>query len=102
MGRYVDSHTHIYLRSTEDVELMFLAGVEGVVVCSYFPVFPSGPTTLIDLFKWISEEEPERLSAFGMAMRATVGIHPRSIPESGVKKVLDHILALFDNELAYA
>jgi hypothetical protein len=81
---------------------MSLAGVEGVVVSSYFPVFPSGPTTLIDLFRWISEGEPERLSAFGMAMRATVGIHPRSIPESGVKKVLDHILALFDNELAYA
>lgn len=102
MGRYVDSHTHIYLRSSEDVELMSLAGVEGVVVCSYLPVFPSGPTTLIDLFKWISEEEPERLSAYGMSMRAAVGIHPRSIPESGTKQVLDHILALFDNELAYA
>ncbi len=102
MGRYVDSHTHIYLRSAEDVELMSLAGVEGVIVCSYFPIFPSGATTLIDLFKWISEEEPERLSAHGMAMRAAVGIHPRSIPESGIKQVLDHIFSLFDNELAYA
>jgi hypothetical protein len=102
MGRYVDSHTHIYLRSAEDVELMSLAGIEGVIVCSYFPVSPSGSTTLIDLFKWISEEEPERLSPYGMAMRASVGIHPRSIPESGVKQVLDHILALFDNELVYA
>lgn len=102
MGRYIDSHTHIYLRSAEDVELMSLAGVEGVVVCAYFPTFPSGPSTLIDLFKWISEGEPERLSAYGMAMRAAVGIHPRSIPESGLKQVLDHIFALFDNELAYA
>lgn len=102
MGRYMDSHTHIYLRSTEDVELMSLAGVEGVVVCSYYPVFPSGPTTLIDLFRWISEEEPERLSAIGMSMTAAVGIHPRSIPEAGQKEVLDHILALFDNELAAA
>jgi predicted metal-dependent TIM-barrel fold hydrolase len=101
MGRYIDSHTHSYLRSSEDIELMSLAGIEGVVVCSYFPVGPSGPATLIDLFKWISEEEPERLSAHGMSMRATVGIHPRSIPESGVKQVLDHIFALFDNELAY-
>jgi predicted metal-dependent TIM-barrel fold hydrolase len=76
--------------------------VEGVIVCSYFPVYPSGPATLIHLFRWISEGEPERLSAMGMAMRATVGIHPRSIPESSLKQVLDHILALFDNELAYA
>ncbi len=101
MGRYIDSHTHTYLRSAEDIELMSLAGIEGVVVCSYYPIFPSGPTTLIDLFKWISEGEPERLSTYGMSMRATVGIHPRSIPESGLKQVLDHMLALFDNELAY-
>jgi predicted metal-dependent TIM-barrel fold hydrolase len=101
MGRYIDSSTHSYLRSSEDIELMSLAGIVGVVVCPYFPVSPSGAATLIDLFKWVSEEEPERLSAHGMSMRATVGIHPRSIPESEVKKVLDHIFALFDNELVY-
>lgn len=101
MGRYIDAHTHIYLRSAEDVELMSLAGIQGVVVCAYFPIRPSGPDTLADLFKWISEEEPERLSMHCMSMRATVGIHPRSIPESGVKKALDHIFALFDNELVY-
>jgi len=101
MGRYIDSNTHSYLRSSEDIELMSLAGIEGLVVCPFFPISPSGPATLIDIFKWISEEEPERLSAHGMSMRATVGIHPKSIPESGVKAVLDHIFALFDNELTY-
>ncbi len=101
MGRYIDSHTHTYLRSSEDIELMSLAGVEGVVVCSYFPIFPSGAATLIDLFRWISEGEPERLSSYGISVRATVGIHPRSIPQSGLKQVFDHMLALFDNELAY-
>jgi len=96
--RFIDSHTHTYLRGPEDLELMSVSGVEGVIICSFFPVQPSGFSTLHDLFRWLVEEEPMRLSSYGISSRVAVGIHPRSIPEADLKAVLDHILALFDNE----
>lgn len=100
--RFVDSHTHIYLRGSEDVEAMSAAGVEGVVVCSYFPVKPTGPSTLIDLHRWLTEVEPERLKKYGILTLVAVGIHPRSIPLTGVGEVLDHISSLFESGKASA
>lgn len=100
--RFIDSHTHTYLRGPEDLELMSVSGIEGVVICSFFPVRPSGFSTMRDLFRWVIEEEPFRLSSYGISSRVAVGIHPRSIPEEDVKAVIDHILALFDNEKASA
>jgi hypothetical protein len=99
---FIDSHTHLYLRSSEDLELMALAGVEGAVLCSYYPIKPSSPSTLIDLYRWLIEEEPERLSKFGLSTWVAVGVHPRSIPNEGIKKVLDHLLMLFNNKQASA
>ncbi len=100
--RFIDSHTHTYLRGPEDLELMSVSGIEGVIVCSFFPVRPSGFSTMRDLFRWVIEEEPSRLGSYGISSRVAVGIHPRSIPEEETKAVLDHILALFDNEKASA
>ena len=34
MLRFIDSHTHTYLRGPEDLELMSVSGVEGVIICS--------------------------------------------------------------------
>ncbi|MEM3420745.1 MAG: TatD family hydrolase [Candidatus Hadarchaeum sp.] len=100
--RFVDSHTHIYLRSFQDIETMSAAGIEGVVVCSYFPVKPIGPSTLVDLHRWLTELEPERLKKCGISALVAVGIHPRSIPSTGVREVLDHISSLFDSGKALA
>ncbi|MGQ9760123.1 MAG: TatD family hydrolase [Candidatus Methanomethylicaceae archaeon] len=100
--RFIDSHTHTYLRGPEDLELMSVSGIEGVIICSFFPVRPSGSSTMYDLFRWVMEEEPSRLSVYGITSRTAVGIHPRAIPEEGTKSLLDHILALFDNEKASA
>lgn len=100
--RFIDSHTHTYLRGPEDLELMSVSGIEGVIVCSFFPVQPSGFSTMRDLFRWVMEEEPVRLSSYGISSRVAVGIHPRSIPEEDTKAVLDYLLALFDNEKASA
>jgi len=40
------------------------------------------------------EEKRERLNKFGLSIWVAVGIHPRSIPNEGTKKVLDNLLAL--------
>lgn len=100
--RFIDSHTHMYLRSFQDAEAMSAAGIEGVVVCSYFPVKPTGPDTLVDLHRWLTEVEPERLKKCEITAAVAVGIHPRSIPATGVREVLDHISSLFDSGKALA
>lgn len=100
--RFIDSHTHVYLRSAQDLESMSAAGVEGVVVCSYFPVKPTGPSTLVDLHRWITEDESKRLENYGLTSRAAIGIHPRSIPFSGVDEVLDNISSFFERKKAFA
>jgi predicted metal-dependent TIM-barrel fold hydrolase len=94
--RFIDSHTHTYFRSFEDLKQMSSAGVEGLVVCSYFPVRPTGPSTLIDLYRWVIEGELARLNSCGIVGKAAVGIHPRSIPASDVDAVLSHVENLFE------
>ncbi|MEM0285728.1 MAG: TatD family hydrolase [Candidatus Methanomethylicaceae archaeon] len=100
--RFIDSHTHTYLRGPEDIELMAVAGIEGVIVCSFLPFNPSGFSTMHDLFKWLIEVECYRLSQYGINARIAIGIHPKSIPEAELKPILDYILTLFDNEKASA
>lgn len=99
--KYIDSHTHTYLRGPEDLQSMAIAGVEGVVICSYFPIRPGGSSTLIDLFYWL-QDEMGRLANYGITSQMAVGIHPRSIPKIEVDEVMDQILNLFDHGLAAA
>ena len=102
MVRYIDSHTHCYLRGPEDLKSMSSAGIDGVVVCSYFPVKPTGTSTLVDLHRWIEEVELPRLKSFGMVGKAALGIHPRSIPGPDVKVVLEQLSSSFDSEVRRA
>ncbi|MDH7556335.1 MAG: hypothetical protein QHG94_05315, partial [Candidatus Methanosuratincola sp.] len=77
----IDSHTHTYFRGPEDLELMSVSGVEGVVLCSYFPVQPTGASTVFDFFKFLAEEEAARLASYGIDFRLAMGIHPKFIPK---------------------
>ncbi len=100
--RIIDSHTHTYLRGPEDLDLMSVAGVEGVVVCSYLPVQPTGASTLNDLFNWQIGVESPRLSSYRIDSRIAVGIHPLSIPTNEIAMVYDRLISIFDNEVAPA
>ncbi len=98
----IDSHTHTYFRGSEDLELMSVSGVEGVVLCSYFPVQPTGASTVFDFFKFLAEEESARLASYGMDFRLAIGIHPKFIPKYELDLAIERILAIFDNDLANA
>lgn len=98
----IDSHTHTYFRGPEDLELMSVSGVEGVVLCSYFPVQPTGSSTVHDFFKWLMEEETARLASCGIDFRVAVGIHPRFIPKYELDQAIERVLAIFDNGIANA
>lgn len=92
--RFIDSHTHTFLRGPEDLRAMAEAGVGGVVVCAFLPVVPSSASTLRDLFRWVGEEEPARLAGCGLQARVALGIHPRCIPEEGLAEALAHLAVL--------
>lgn len=98
----IDSHTHTYFRGSEDLELMSVSGVEGVVLCSYFPVQPTGASTVFDFFKFLAEEEAARLASYGIDFRLAMGIHPKFIPKYELDLAIEHMLAIFDNSLANA
>ena len=78
--RFIDAHTHTYLRGMEDLLAMKQAGITHAVVCAYLPTQPSSADTLIDLFHWLDREERERLAKAGIREILALGIHPRSLP----------------------
>jgi hypothetical protein len=88
---FIDAHTHTHLRSFEDLEAMSLAGVDGVVVCAFVPVVPSGPATLRDLWRWLAEGEAARLGQAGITARVALGVHPRCIPAEGALGLIDEL-----------
>lgn len=102
MPAYVDSHTHLYLRGAEDLQAMAREGVRAAVLCAYVPVRPSGSATLLDLFRWLLENEPPRFAACGLQSVAAVGVHPRCIPETGLDRVLEEVDRLLASRAAAA
>ncbi|MGC4116864.1 MAG: TatD family hydrolase [Myxococcales bacterium] len=91
MAAFIDSHTHLYLRGSEELQAMARAGVRAAALCAYVPVKPSGAATLLDLFRWLVEKEPPRFEACGLRALPVVGIHPRCIPAEGLDEVLEAV-----------
>ncbi len=95
--RYIDLHTHTYFRSTDDLQLMAVAGVEAVNICAFFPIEPTYGETLIDFFDWLIEEEASRVESCGLIPYVSAGIHPRSIPKNNFDDAANYLLALIDH-----
>jgi len=101
--RLFDSHTHSHLRSFEDLQAMAAAGIEGLVTCAFLPVRPSWSSTLMDLFRWLVDEESARLCKAGLRPLVAVGVHPRCIPpEHGIDDALDLLDTLLGSRRAAA
>ncbi|WP_048085417.1 TatD family hydrolase [Archaeoglobus veneficus] len=77
---FIDSHTHAYMLSGRDLELMGLSGVNTAVLCSFVPVAKYAET-LMDHFTELDTVHRARLSEYGITAHIFVGIHPRCIPE---------------------
>ncbi|RLE50136.1 MAG: hypothetical protein DRJ31_02355 [Candidatus Methanomethylicota archaeon] len=100
--KFIDVHTHTFFRSFEDLEEMALAGIEGIVICSFFPEKPSAASTLLDTFKWVLNSEKERVENAGIKAYPALGIHPKSIPASGIEDVLKELTSLIKKDVVYA
>lgn len=99
---YIDAHTHTYFRGPEDLKAMVDAGIEGVVVCSFFPAKPSGQSTFIDLFEWLVTAESQRLRGCRIKPYVAVGVHPATVSKVAYHDVLRRMGELIKEGLAYA
>jgi len=98
---FVDPHTHHFFSNYTTIELLKATGYRAIISLAYFPLQPSSPETLIDLFNWMIEVEPERFHENRIRYYVGIGIHPRCIPPN-YKKCLEHIRKLCNNELLVA
>ncbi len=77
----LDSHTHANTMPNSAIELMNVAGIEKLVLCSFVPVARNAET-LCDHFEELCTFQKDRLDKYGIESYAFVGIHPLCIPEN--------------------
>ncbi len=88
---FVDPHTHHHLSNYATLELLSSEGVEAVAILAYIPVRPSSHKTLLDLFNWLVNVEPDRLRSVGIKAYIGLGVHPRNIPDEGLNELMDSL-----------
>lgn len=88
---FVDAHTHHFVSNYSTIELLKKENYTAVYILAYIPVKPLHHTTLVDLFRWLVEVEPERFKELGINVYVGVGIHPRNIPSFGLTQLLETI-----------
>ncbi|HIP84242.1 MAG TPA: deoxyribonuclease, partial [Methanothermococcus okinawensis] len=76
----IDAHTHLDVRSFEDLEKMALAGIEKVITCAHNPYRMSVPEVYLDHWDRLLEVETKRGEMSGLDVKVTVGIHPMGYP----------------------
>ncbi len=84
-----DSHTHANTMPNSALELMGVAGVEELALCSFVPVARNAET-LSDHFEELCTFQRDRLDKFGIEAHVFVGIHPLCIPANW-RRVLEFI-----------
>jgi len=74
-----DTHMHSEGKGITELKAMAENGIKRAVSCAYYPVTPSSPSTLVDMFRKLSTFEVERGEKAGMEIVPAVGVHPRCI-----------------------
>ncbi|GIW71084.1 MAG: TatD family hydrolase [Planctomycetota bacterium] len=78
MLRIFDPHVHMYARTTDDYEIMALAGIERIVEPAFWLGQPrKRPGTFFDYFEHLLEFETERAAQYGIDHWVTIAMNPR-------------------------
>ncbi len=93
-----DSHTHANTMQNSVLELMNVAGVTELAVCSFVPL-AKNPETLRDHFEELCTFQKERIEKYGMEVHVFVGIHPLCIPENW-KKAIEFVEEFLAEDMA--
>jgi len=77
----IDAHTHLDVRSFEDLEKMALCGIEKIVTCAHNPYRMSVPEVYLDHWERLIEMETKRGLMAGVDVKVAIGIHPMGYPK---------------------
>ncbi|WP_409200705.1 TatD family hydrolase [Methanobrevibacter sp. DSM 116169] len=72
----IDTHMHGDTRSSEDFEKMYLAGIDTVISCSFYPYHLFNELVLLNHLNRILDFDSERAKNYGIDMKVALGIHP--------------------------
>ena len=78
----IDSHIHADARSSEDLEKMFISGIDTAITCAYYPYKIPNETILLNHLERILYHETERASKYGIKLEVALGIHPANVVKS--------------------
>ncbi|AEH06608.1 TatD family hydrolase [Methanothermococcus okinawensis] len=93
----IDAHTHLDVRSFEDLEKMALCGIETIITCAHDPYKMSVPEVCLDHWDRLVKLETKRGKMAGVNVKVAVGAHPMGYPKHWdelLKKLPDY----FENE----
>lgn len=93
----IDTHIHGDSRSSEDFEMMYLAGINTVITCSFYPYSLINETVLLNHLNRILEFDTERAKNYGLDMKVALGIHPTNTKISP-KLIYDNLYDWIDNK----
>ncbi|MEM7625535.1 MAG: TatD family hydrolase [Planctomycetota bacterium] len=93
---YIDPHIHMVSRTTDDYQAMALAGCVAVTEPAFWAGFDrSSPQGFYDYFVQLTEVEPVRAAAFGIAHHAWVCINPKEAEDPGFARDVIALLPEF-------
>ncbi|ENN96287.1 TatD-related deoxyribonuclease [Methanocaldococcus villosus KIN24-T80] len=93
----IDAHTHLDVRSFEDLEKMALSGIEVIITCSHNPYKMSTPEVYLDHWDRLINLEVKRGEMAGVEVKVALGIHPMGYPKNW-KILIKELPKFLDNE----
>ncbi len=72
----IDTHIHADARSGEDLEMMYLSGIDSAITCSYYPYKIPDEIVLLNHLNRILEFDTKRAKEYGLDLKVALGIHP--------------------------
>ncbi|AEF95651.1 TatD-related deoxyribonuclease [Methanotorris igneus Kol 5] len=78
----IDAHTHLDVRSFEDLEKMALSGIETIITCSHDPYKMSVPEVYLDHWDRLINLEVKRGKMAGVEVKVALGVHPMGYPKN--------------------
>lgn len=93
----IDTHTHVDTRSSEDFEKMYLAGIDTIITCSFYPYKLANETVLLNHLERILHYDTKRVGKYGIDLKVALGIHP-SNTTINPKLIYDNLYKWIENK----
>lgn len=101
-GLHVDTHIHVDGMSEDELRYMVSNNINRAITCAFYPVEPKYQQTFIDLFRRMINFDVLQAEKVGLTLYVAVGIHPRSIPQTGYEMVIESMNSLIEHNLVVA